>query len=288
MGNFLRRTSGVLLCLGFLLGMTQCDDDKDMTGISGKVNLSITDAPIDDEGVASVILTFERIDVRSADEGWMVLEEFDDPVSIDLLAYQNGDSYFLTEEVMPAGNYDEIRLVLDASQNGTYILYDDGRKQQLKVPSGSQSGYKVKGDFLIPAGGVVNLTIDWDLRKAIVEAGNSGQFILKPTTRLIVNEDAGMIRGHVQDSIGLDQVVVFAYDDERFNDEEISAFENAVTSAKVNEEDNFTLAFMNSGIYDLYFVEYDAEGAFVRVAGESQNVGLEPGEIEDVEVVLEE
>jgi hypothetical protein len=288
MGNFIRRISGALFCFGVLFALTQCNDDKEANGISGKVTMSITDAPIDDENVSSVILTFERIEIQSQEDGWMVLEEFDEPVSIDLLAYQNGESYFLTEEVMPAGNYDEIRLVLDESQNGTYILYDDGNKQQLKVPSGSQSGYKVKGDFRIPIGGVVNLTIDWDLRKAIVKAGNSGQYILKPTTRLIVNEDAGMIRGHVKDSIGLDQVVVFAYEDDVFTDDEISSFENAVTSAKVNAEDDFTLAFLTSGIYDLYLIEYDAEGDFIRLVGDNQNVTLQPGEIEEVEVLLEE
>lgn len=287
MGNFIRRISGAFICFGFLFALTQCDDDKEANGILGKVSMSITDAPIDDESVKSVVLTFERIDIRSENEGWQVLDEFEEPVSIDLLAYQNGDSYFLTEDVMPAGNYDEIRLVLDTSQSGTYILYDDGSKQQLKVPSGSQSGYKVKGDFLVPVGGVVNLTIDWDLRKAIVKAGNSGQYILKPTTRLVVNEDAAMVRGHIQDSIGLDQTVVFAYQDETFNDEEVSLFENAVTSAKINEQDNFTLAFLSSGIYDLYFVEYDSEGNFVRLIDDFQNVALKGGEIEEVQVLLE-
>lgn len=290
----MKKIVGALLGLVFLFAFTQCSDDEN-NATSGKLSMSITDAPIDDENVASVILTFQKIEVHSESEGWITLEQFDEPVSIDLLAYQNGESYFLTEEVIPAGDYNQIRLVLDMEQTGTYILYDDGSKQQLKVPSGSQSGYKINGDFTVPAGGVVNLTLDWDLRRAIVKAGNSGLYILKPTVRVIVNEDAAMIRGTVVDNIGLEQIAVFAYTDDTFADSEYvgvaegeTMFPNAVTSAMVNDQDAFTLAFLNSGIYDLYFVEYDIDGNFVRLAGSEHDIVLDAGEIENVEVTLEE
>ena len=276
------------------MSMVQCTNDDEIQGLNGKLALSITDAPIDDENIEGVFLTFERIEVRSKNDGWKTLEEFDEPVTIDLLSYQNGESYFLTEKEMPADTYDEIRLVLDMSQEGTYILYKDGAKQQLKVPSGSQSGYKVKGEFVVPIGGVVNLTLDWDLRKAIVKAGNSGMYILKPTVRLIANNDASMIRGEVADSIGLEKIIVYAYNDGTFTEAEYEdvateedRFLNAITSGAVDDNGRFTLAFLSHGIYDLYFVEYDTEGNFVQLAGEHQDVILTAGEIEEVEVLLD-
>ena len=60
-----------------------------------------------------------------------------------------------------------------------------------------KTGYNIIGDFTIPDGGVTSIIIDFDVRKSVVEAGNSGQFILKPTLRLIEDANVESIEGTV-------------------------------------------------------------------------------------------
>jgi len=61
-----------------------------------------------------------------------------------------------------------------------------------------QSGYKLVGEFDVPAGGQVELTLDFDAARSVVLTGN-GKYMLKPTCRVIVNpvETTGSIIGHL-------------------------------------------------------------------------------------------
>ncbi|MTI38013.1 DUF4382 domain-containing protein [Fulvivirga lutimaris] len=267
-----------------------CGDDNEAA--KGRVSVSITDAPIDDANVSAVFISINSVELKGPD-GWTTLDSFEEPVSIDLLSYQNGEVYFLTDEVIDAGSYSEVRLMLDiqdkingVQQNeGCYIEYKDGSTQPLLVPSGGRSGYKAKGEFDIVSGGAVALTLDFDVRKAVVEAGSSGKFILKPTIRLIANQDASMITGTFDQEDGdFSKVIVFAYEDDTFTDSEMDEpgdeevrFANAVTSNTVTEEGAFTLAFMESGTYDLYFASYDENGEFIELIGSSNDVEVEAG-----------
>ncbi|MBL6445022.1 DUF4382 domain-containing protein [Fulvivirga sp. 29W222] len=284
-----------MLSVVFLSAMifTACNDDNTTNG-KGKASIYITDAPIDDDNVAAVIISVNSVEANGP-EGWETIDEFEEPVDIDLLSYQNGEAFLLTENEMDAGTYSEVRLILniqekvnDQIQNeGSYIEYLDGSKEPLFVPSGGQSGYKAKGEFTIPVGGVVGVTLDFDVRKAVVKAGNSGNFILKPTIRLIANQDAAMINGHFEpdnlDSAGYNKVVAFAYENDTFTESETNEpaegeirFPNAVTSSVIIGGD-FTLAFMKSGTYDLYFASYDENGGYVELIGSYQDVTLEAG-----------
>lgn len=273
---------------------TACNDDNDTADGRGKASVYITDAPIDDANVSAVVISVNSVEANGPD-GWETIEEFEEPVSIDLLSYQNGEAFLLTENEMDAGTYSEVRLILniqekidDQIQNeGSYIEYKDGSKEPLFVPSGGQSGYKAKGDFTIPEGGVVGITLDFDVRKAVVKAGNSGNFILKPTIRLVANQDAALINGHFEadslDSAGYNKVIAFAYENDTFAESEMDEpaegevrFSNAVTSSVVVDGD-FTLAFMESGTYDLYFAAYDENGQFVELIGSYNDVTLEAG-----------
>ena len=280
------------------LGLLACEDSTEDS--KGRIQLSITDAPLMQEDIVGVHLKILGIQIKNLDGDWMTMDEFDNPVSLNLLDYQNGEVYFLTEDELDAGEYSEIRLILDIPEKGggpkanpgTYLEYEDGGIQPLFVPSGAASGYKAKGEFGIPAGGVTSVTIDFDVRKAVVKAGNSGQYILKPVLRLVENENVGLITGEVIPLEEHSLIQVFAYNDGTFTqeqllpDEEGIDFPNAVTSGVVGEDGTFTLAFMEPGIYDLYAVSFDENGDFVAVLVEWQDVELGAGEIE--EVILEE
>ncbi len=281
-------------------GFTSCDEQDSTDDAKGRIELSITDAPIYDDNVSGVYIGITGIEING-DDGWTQLETYEEPLTINLLDYQDGDVYFLTEEELHAGNYSEIRLLLEApemngtpkSNPGTYLEFEDGSQQPLFVPSGATSGYKAKGDFDIPEGGVTSVTIDFDVRKSVVKAGNSGKYLLKPVLRLVENDNVALIRGEVLALEEYTNIQVYAYNDGVFTEEEIFDpesdevdFPNAVTSAQVRSDGTFTLAFMEPGVYDLYAVAFDENGEYLEIITTWEDVILEAGEVE--EVILEQ
>ena len=73
---------------------------------------------------------------------------------------------------------------------------------ELKVPSGSQSGYKIVGGFDINANSTTELILDFDANRSVVVAGNSGQWLLKPTVKVKYPDEDALIEGRVTDSNG--------------------------------------------------------------------------------------
>ena len=127
--------------------------------------------------------------------------DFPSPQQIDLLKQQGGNSASLLSGVsLPAGRYAWIRLKL-ATTDCCSITLSDGSVHPLVVPSGDQSGLKLEHGFTVAAGGAVDFTIDFDLRKSIVFA--NGQYFLKPVLRIDNNEDTGRIHGMVQNTFSI-------------------------------------------------------------------------------------
>jgi hypothetical protein len=83
------------------------------------------------------------------------------------------------------------------SNPGCYLEFEDGSTENLYVSSGAQTGYKTVGSFTVPINGSVDVTADFDVRKSVVEAGVTGMYLLKPTIRLVVENQAGQIAGSV-------------------------------------------------------------------------------------------
>lgn len=301
----LKMWSAVLLSL---IIFTACNEDDEKINADkpnyegeGKANIYITDAPVDDENVSAVVISIIGVEVNGP-EGWKTVKEFEEPLAIDLLSYQNGEAFLLTEDSIQAGVYSEVRLKLEIQEQvdgqvqnpGCYIEFKDGTKEPLFVPSGGQSGYKAKGEFELPTDGVIDITLDFDVRKAVVKAGSSGKYILKPTIRLIANENAGVIEGEFAEADTYEKVIVFAYADDTFEESEMNEpaegdvrFSNAISSSVVGDDKTFTLAFMNSGQYDLYFAYYNEQGEFMNLIGSYEDVSVEAGATVSLQLQLD-
>ncbi len=159
---------------------------------TGILKLYLSDAPIDALNVTGVYITIDEIQYHR-DGQWITCEDFVGPQTYDLLELTGGNSTLLGELTLPSGNYTQIRLMLDIqeigpppSNPGCYIEFADNSTEPLFVPSGGQTGYKAIGRFTVSINGTVEVTADFDVRKAVVVAGSS--YILKPTIKLIVND----------------------------------------------------------------------------------------------------
>jgi hypothetical protein len=242
---------------------SSCDDDNasELDG-TGTARLEATDAAVDADNITGVFLSVDEAQFIANGQVRNSIT-FDSPEEFNLMDFQNGSTHFLGEAELQAGAYEEVRLILTSS-NQAYVEFADQTKSQINVPSGSTSGYKIKGDFEVLADGTTELVADVDLRKALVKRGN-GEYNLRPTARLITKATVGKIEGNVNDESvqNADKVVVFAYLEGSFNESEMSEpadgearFENAVNSATVDAFGNFTLAFMPEGDYELIVANY--------------------------------
>lgn len=165
---------------------------------SGSMSLDVTDAPIDSAEKVNVV--FNGVDIRAA-SGTLVEITYDEPRTINLLDLQGGTTAsLLDDETLTAGDYEWIRLRVDATQEagGSNIVLDSGVEHDLFIPSGAQTGLKLVSGFTVPVNGSVAFTIDFDLRKSVVETGgpNPG-YILKPALRLVDNSQVGSISGSI-------------------------------------------------------------------------------------------
>jgi len=159
---------------------------------TGTLALYLSDAPIDAENVTGVYITINAIQYHIAGH-WITCEEFEGPQTYNLLELTGGNTTLLGEFTLPAGNYTQIRFMLgipEMGQNpanpGCYVEFADNSTQPLFVPSGGQTGYKATGRFEVTVNGTVEVTADFDVRKAVIVAGS--HYILKPTIKLIVND----------------------------------------------------------------------------------------------------
>jgi hypothetical protein len=158
---------------------------------TGTLKLYLSDAPMDAENATGVYITINEIQYHR-DGQWITCEEFESSKTYNLLELTGGNSILLGEFTLPAGNYTQIRFILDIPQKGShptspgcYIKFADNSTKPLFVPSGGETGYKAIGYFEVPVNGSVDVTADFDVHKAVVVAGSS--YILKPTIKLIVN-----------------------------------------------------------------------------------------------------
>ena len=252
---------------------------------TGTLELYLSDAPTDAENVTGVYITINEIQYHLNDQ-WITCEEFEGPETYNLLELTGGNSTLLGELVLPGGHFNQIRFMLDIpemGQNpanpGCYIEFADNSTEPLFVPSGNVTGYKAVGGFEVPVNGTVGLTADFDVRKAVVLADS--HYILKPTIRLVVNNEAGRISGLITNNSGYTDIIVFAYEDGTWADTEDddpvgegSRFPNAVNSGKMCDDGHYRIPLLAAGTYDLVVAGYDGVD-FGEVLGFISDVEVE-------------
>jgi len=182
-----------LTVLLILAALVSCSKEP-TSGHLGHITVHLTDAPADYEAVNLVVTGVSVHRGDSEDSGGWESLTLDSTTVYDLLELRNGVFARLAQGDVPAGHYTQIRLLLGSGSN----VVVDGTTYPLTVPSGMQSGYKLVGEFDVPDGGGVELTLDFDAARSIHRTGN-GRYMLKPTVRVIVNHVAttGDIIGHL-------------------------------------------------------------------------------------------
>jgi hypothetical protein len=243
----------------------------DITALQAKpssLSISITDAVIDSAQKVSVQFTSISIQPEVGDP---IEYTFESPQNIDLLSLQGTVfANLMSEQTIPVGTYESIRLHVNASKDGvndTYIQLDDGSEHELFIPSGSQSGLKINSGFELGEEQDLHLMIDFDLRKSVVLSND--EYKLRPTLRMVNMDDVQHISGsidaalltaeHCSDANPSTGNAVYLFEGHDIAADDIDRHNpEPVTSAAVNlnpasGDYEYTLAFMPPGDYTLAF-----------------------------------
>ena len=168
---------------------------------TGSLSLGLTDAPpsFSSQNV-DVIIAFTGVEIKPAD-GEAEQIDFNETKEITISNYSGKERTFLLDGVvLDAGTYNWIRLKMNAEEqtlDSRIIFEGDGTEYSLFIPSGSQSGLKLNHPFTLDAGGLVDLTVDFELAKSIIAPkGLSTDYLFKPVLR-IVETDVANITGSV-------------------------------------------------------------------------------------------
>lgn len=201
MNKLLNLVSYILILL-LTISLISCSSGGD--GGTGTLGIGLTDTPGDYD---HVFVTIKEVQVKkglnNGESGWLTGFEVNE--TFDLLELQNGAIADLGLTELEAGKYNQLRLILSSEPLGehpfaNYVViqgeveeeYIIGQEQgeyytteELKVPSGLQTGIKIVQGFTIEVGGSTELTLDFDAEKSVVQAGNNTKWLLKPTIKVL-------------------------------------------------------------------------------------------------------
>jgi hypothetical protein len=258
------------------LAAWSCSDDKITDPEKGsRVILKLIDSEGDYQEVNVEIID---IQYNSSDEenGWQSFTpEQGYPIQTDLTELVAGNELLLSDEIIPSGWMEQIRLVL--SDNNTLKIEGQEELIPLKTPSAQQSGLKIKLNQELDPGFSYTFILDWDVQRSIVSAGNSGQYILKPVIRANAEVNSGSVSGIVvADVIGDESTDLFPQ-----KDVVVDIFTSGgdyVTNTQTNENGEFLIQGLSPGEYEirietLEYVPYVSEDPIVVTVGEINYLG---------------
>lgn len=240
-----------------LVAVTGCDTgDGDDTPLDvglnddGFVELHLADAPAEFD---DVILDIQSVQVHHAEddtsEGWVEISSA--PTTVNLLSLINGVTALLGEAELPVGEYDQTRLIL-GDENRVIV---DGVAEELFVPSGQQSGFKIHHRIVVEEEQTYRAIVDLDAARSVHRTGQ-GQYILRPVMRMLDLDAVSEVHGAVLPLAA--EPVVWT-----------TAGEDTVQTFADTDTGEFTLVAMPPGTYDVHVVATAGSFADTTLAGVS-------------------
>jgi Domain of unknown function (DUF4382) len=164
----------VLLTAAAVFSFNACKKDAEKSTLQ----IRLTDAPT---ALQEVNVDIKEVHVKFSDDslsndGWITLAT--NAKIYNLLVLQNGIDTVLATGTLPTGVVKEIRLVLGSNNS----VKDNGVVYPLTIPSGSESGLKIKVSKKLGAT-LETLIIDFDAALSVKKEG-TGDYKLRPVLKI--------------------------------------------------------------------------------------------------------
>ena len=205
----------------FIAMLAACGGGESSSSSTGTLSLSLSDATTAEYN--AVYVTIEEVQVHNDEGGsWQIVASPNK--TYNLLELVNGVREQLGITELETAHYTQMRLIIGKSPDDTinllseshpyanYIIDNTDTYYELKIPSGFQTGVKIVGGFDINTDQTTELILDFDACRSVVQAGNSGKWLLKPTIKIANLEDFSIINGTVTDdsAAGIEGALVSA------------------------------------------------------------------------------
>jgi hypothetical protein len=227
---------------------------------TGTLSLSLTDASSSD--YKAVFVTIDEVQVHlggneNSPNNWKSVDMPISPLTVNLFDLVNGVREDLGLVDLTAGQYTQMRLIIGNYPNpdnhpfANYLITNSETPvvHELKIPSGYKTGFKISNGFTINADQQTELILDFDATRSVIQAGSSGQWLLKPTVKASEEEGYAIIEGRVTDGVeptpsGIDGVLVTVQKyDATANDpkDEVEIIASTLTDSNGSENGHFKL-----------------------------------------------
>ena len=198
------------LALGALVA---CSDSESLGPGQGRIAVRMTDAPFPLDDVASIDIFVVRVEAKTQvtteedvagdveaneaeSDGWIVLATPNK--KFDLMDLRNGVTVFLGDAVVPEGNYQSFRLIIDTDQSS--VTLKDGTvltansSPSIKFPSAGKSGIKVilTDAVDVQQGATTDVLLDFDAEESFVLRGNTimqNGLLFKPGIKATIHDE---------------------------------------------------------------------------------------------------
>jgi hypothetical protein len=195
----MKRTPGIFavaaVFFSFLIILSSCSKNQKSsdTSTNAQLQVRLTDSPY--PFAREVWVDVQQIEIIMGDSSKPIMLNGAHPGLYNLMDFTNGKDTLLADATIPPGTISQIRLILG---NNNYIVSESNEKIPLTTPSGQESGLKVQVHQDVAGGILYRLILDFDAGKSIIQAGNSGNYLLKPVLRILsLTPSGGDIRGVV-------------------------------------------------------------------------------------------
>jgi hypothetical protein len=205
----LKKLNLVLLCLAAGFFLMACGGGSSSGTSYGTLSTSLTDSTTDE--YQAVYVTIARVEVHHDGGGtWETVATPDK--TYNLLELVNGVRTTLGVSSLATGHYTQMRLIIGKTPetgmnmlgmqhpHANYAIDQAGVVHEMKVPSGTNSGLKIVNGFDINENQTTELLLDFDAMRSVVKAGSSGQYLLKPTIKVLHSANYASAFGTVTDA----------------------------------------------------------------------------------------
>ena len=237
-------------------------------GGSGTLSLLLQDAF--SESYKAVYVTITEVQVckgtnQDKDGDWRTVAS--PGKTYNLLELVNGVREQLGLVDLEAGSYTQMRLIIGRTPDGginllsqphkyaNYVIIEnaDNEIHELKVPSGFQTGIKIVHGFVIEENETTELILDFDASKSVVRAGASGNWLLKPTIKVLETASYSIVSGTVFGNSGEPSVAIVPstpLQGALVSAQQIPSNDNPeVIASTTSEEDGKYALFIHPGSY---------------------------------------